>query len=268
MISPVLIFVSIVKWQVLLKAKTISVPLFRLFGLYLIGYFFNYLLPSNVGGDVIRGAKLGNDTGKMEETLASVFFERMTGFTTLLVFAFLVLSFNFRSLGDPLILGALGLTFVGYLGVLWMAFDPHPLAICNSIPKVQFLSKLAQKIQRLQAAIRSYRDNSEVWLPVAVLSVMFYLLAIVNVYLGCLAFGVQVSLTALTKAVPFIMVISMIPISLGGVGLQEWSYFTVFEHVGIPSPLGISVALLMRAKGILLGSVGGLCYAKWLTRGK
>jgi uncharacterized membrane protein YbhN (UPF0104 family) len=90
-------------------------------------------------------------------------------------------------------------------------------------------------------------------------------LAVVNVYLGCLAFGEHVSLVSLTLAVPIILTISLAPISLGSVGLQEWGYFVVFEHLGIPGSLGLSVALLMRAKALIMGGIGGFFYASWIT---
>lgn len=265
-ISPILIYVSVVKWYILLRAKSIIVPQQRLFGLYLLGTFFNILLPSNVGGDVIRGYNLGRETGKLEEALGSVFVERMTGLSSHLIFVLFALLLHLQLLEDPRITAALGIAFVGYGGVLWLALDPRLLVLCVTQRKLLLLTKLARKLHKLQSAIRSYHHTSGLWLPVMGLSLLFYLLAIVNVYLGCLAFGHDVSYTALTIAVPIILAISMLPISLGGLGIQELGYFVVFEHVGIPGPLGLSVALLIRTKGIVLGGIGGLLYAKWARR--
>ena len=59
LVSPVLIFLSSWKWQVILKAQNINVSVGRLFVLYITGYFFNTFLPTNVGGDVVRAHILG-----------------------------------------------------------------------------------------------------------------------------------------------------------------------------------------------------------------
>jgi hypothetical protein len=51
------------------------------------------------------------------------------------------------------------------------------------------------------------------------------------------------------------------------VGLSEWAYFAVFEHLGIPGSLGLSVALLLRFKALVVGCAGGGLYAKSLVEG-
>ena len=63
-ITPILIIISSWKWQVILRSQNIRLSLTRLFGLYMVGYFFNNILPTNVGGDVIRAYSLGKSTGK------------------------------------------------------------------------------------------------------------------------------------------------------------------------------------------------------------
>ena len=66
-ITPVLVLVSSWKWQIILRAQGIKIALCRLFWLYLVGYFFNTVLPTNVGGDVVRAWSLGKQTNKPAE---------------------------------------------------------------------------------------------------------------------------------------------------------------------------------------------------------
>jgi uncharacterized protein (TIRG00374 family) len=165
-ISPVLILVSVMKWQIFLRAKNIHATLSHLFKLYLLGNFFNHFLPSNVGGDAIRSYKLGKETGKFEEVLASVFLERMTGFTVLLLLALAVAAANLQFLQDIKVSVAVGSAFVGYVALMWMTLDPRPLAFC--IPKLHFrlLTRIALKLQKFQTAIQAYQDSTGIWLPV------------------------------------------------------------------------------------------------------
>lgn len=73
LVSPMLIGVSVAKWQVFLRAEGHDVPFFYLFKLYIVGYFFNHFLPSNVGGDVIRMYELGSHIEDNAQGAASVF---------------------------------------------------------------------------------------------------------------------------------------------------------------------------------------------------
>jgi uncharacterized membrane protein YbhN (UPF0104 family) len=61
-------------------------------------------------------------------------------------------------------------------------------------------------------------------------------------------------------AVPLMLVLFMIPISLGGIGLQEWAYYFVLGMVGVPSAVGLSLGLLYRARAIGFGLLGGVIY--------
>ena len=50
------------KWQILLKAQGIEVPLGNLLSFTFEGLFFGNFLPTNVGGDLVRGYDLARHT--------------------------------------------------------------------------------------------------------------------------------------------------------------------------------------------------------------
>jgi acetyltransferase-like isoleucine patch superfamily enzyme len=136
-----------------------------------------------------------------------------------------------------------------------------PLAFLKSRLEGKRLGKLMSKLVKFQDAIRDYSKQKRALYYAMGLSFIFYVLAVVNVYVSSRAFGVVVPVESLIVIVPVILVISMIPISLGGVGLQEWAYLFTFSAIGAGGSLGILVALLMRFKGISYGLIGGLLYA-------
>ena len=90
----------------------------------------------------------------------------------------------------------------------------------------------------------------------------FYLLAVVNVFVSGMAFGVLVRFDVLIVVVPVVLVISMLPISLGGIGLQEWAYVFTFAAAGVGGSVGLLVALLMRLKSLVNGLIGAALYAR------
>src|SRR5437870_3860502 len=66
-------FVSARRWQLFARPLGIRVSLGRLIRYYFIGMFFNLMLPTSVGGDVVRGWYLDGGKGRRRAAFLSVF---------------------------------------------------------------------------------------------------------------------------------------------------------------------------------------------------
>ncbi len=77
------------RWQRVLLLFDVEVRLTSLFSHYLVGLLVGNVLPSTIGGDVVRVARASNTVGSAEVSFGSVVLERLTGFVglPLLVFA-------------------------------------------------------------------------------------------------------------------------------------------------------------------------------------
>ncbi|MBZ0266580.1 flippase-like domain-containing protein, partial [bacterium] len=75
--------ISALRWKVLLAAAGVPVSLARATRLYFIGYFFNLLLPTTVGGDVVRASGIGR-AASLSLVGGSIVIERLLGFGCLL----------------------------------------------------------------------------------------------------------------------------------------------------------------------------------------
>jgi len=231
-----LTFVSAVKWSVLSKTHGISASLSSLFWLYMVGYFFNHILPTSVGGDVIRAYELGKLGGKRKEALASVFMERFTGFTTLIGFALLAVVIDHRFLKDIRLVAALAFALAAYLGVVGVVFNRSFLSFLRGRIPLKMLEKVLKKVEKFQDAVYMYKDHRLDILYAIGCSILFYVTSVMIVYVGCLMFHVHVPLSSLFMAVPIMLVVFMIPISVGGIGLQEWAYYFVLDlHANPPA---------------------------------
>lgn len=259
-LTPLLILVSVWKWRLLLAAKGYLVSSSELFKLYLVGYFFNNLLPTNIGGDLVRAYRLGKKVNDQSQSAASVLMERFTGVSALVILAALSFFANLGLVGDLRIGLALLLVSAGYFALFWLAVDDSPLLFLESRIRHRSISSLIEKLRKVQNAVKAYNDNRRILLLSVFISFIFYILAIINVYVSSLAFGAAVSIASLAVIVPLILLISMLPLSIGGIGLQEWAYFFTFSQVGIAGTVGLSVALLMRLKGVVWGIFGGAMY--------
>lgn len=261
LLTPLLIYLSSWKWQVILRAQDIAVSGWRLFWLYVVGYFFNTVLPTNVGGDVVRAYALGKFTGKSAEAFSSVFIERFTGLTALLLMAVLAFFLALRSLWDVWLSIAMVSSLAGYFLLLFLILQPSVFTWLLARVKLAPLLKILVKLQKFQAATLTIRHKRGALIFAMVNSFAFYIAAVLNVYVSALAFHSQLSLYDAFIITPIVLVITMIPISIGGIGLSEGAYFFTFARLGLGGPLGLSVAFLMRAKALLSGLFGGLYYS-------
>jgi len=251
--------VSSMKWHLLAKSNHIIVSQTRLFFLYMVGYFFNQILPTSVGGDVVRGYELGKLSQKKSEAMASVFMERFTGLTVLILLALLVVVFT-HAVSDVRLSIILYCAFIGYGIGVWMIYHKTFLRFLESKFTTPIFSKIIQKTQKLQDSIHYYRHHKKSLLLAVLYSFLFYGLAVIEVYVGCLTFGVSVALSDLCMIVPVLAILFIIPITIGGIGLQEWAYYFVLSEIGVPIAVGLSLGLLHRARSISFGLIGGCVY--------
>ncbi len=260
-VTPLLVFISAWKWQVILKALKIKVSVFKCFWLYIVGYFFNTVLPTNVGGDVVRAYALGKSTGKRAEAFSSVFVERFTGLSVLLLMAIVAFFLALRQLWSQWLSIAMAVCVLGYFAILVSVLNRGVLNWFMTHIKIKPVRGVLGKLQKFQNATLSLKREKGAFAFAMIMSFLFYFVAVLNVYVSALAFQAGISFMDAVVITPIVMVITMIPLSIGGIGLAEGAYYFTFARMGATGAVGLSVALLMRAKALLAGVVGGIYYS-------
>ena len=93
-------FISALKWWLLLRAAEQPVAYLWTVRTYLVGQFFSNFLPTSIGGDAVRVFRLNQLVGRLGLAIASVFVERITGFLALTIIGWVALGLNFDRFGD------------------------------------------------------------------------------------------------------------------------------------------------------------------------
>jgi uncharacterized membrane protein YbhN (UPF0104 family) len=78
--------------------------------------------------------------------------------------------------------------------------------------------------------------------------------AILSIWWVAAALGHPMSFTAAAIVTPTVLLIALIPLTINGIGLTEWAFVATFEAMGLPGSVGLSAALLLRAKQIVWSS--------------
>ena len=285
----VMISSSCLKWSVLLTHRGYRLPFGFLMKTYLIGYYFSNLLPSNIGGDIIRSYYVGRRIGNQSESAVNVFIERFSGilYLLLLVIVAPILKPALYSRLYVIVpaVGALGL--ITLVATLWLVKSPlaiparivdHCCAAARRVPwlgRTRAAEAAIRRCQRLAAktfghlhtfhvkmtdAVRTLSHAPGTAFKVVALTVLFYALTWVNVYLAYRTFRIEPSFIDIAAILPTAMLVAMVPISLGSLGLAEGSYVFYLLLVGIPPEASLAMALFLRLRLLLVGAVGYVFY--------
>ena len=258
---------SAIKWWMLANAGGLKVGFIRIWAYYMVGMFYNLIMPTSVGGDVIRAYELGKYTNNQAMSLASVFVERYTGVVVLLLLSLLAVFINTTEFNVPIITYSLLAFSIALAGLGWLAFDGRSLRLVKQLfgGIHSIIDKVLAKVQKLHEAVLIYRKNKGALSWAFVNSLIFYALAVLNVFTTAKVFNVDVDLNAIILATPVIMLLMNIPLSIGNHGIMEFAFTMTFELLGLGAILGLSTALLIRLKSFLDGAIGAVLHPMYST---
>ena len=244
------IAVSVLKWGVILARRGHPLPALRLTRHYLVGLFFNNLLPGTVGGDAVRAWATTRDTGEVPEAVGSVVTERLIAGAGLGLTAAIGLVF----LPDPERFALPVASFLGInLGLIGVMLLPR---LADGAVRAVLPAGWAAGTSGTLRAIRAGLSDLRILGPVLALSVLFQcLVAAVNAALFW-ALGVPVVLGACLIFTPMIFALTMLPLSLSGFGLREAAYAYFFAFAGVPMADAVAVSLAFFALVALISLPG------------
>lgn len=236
----VAIAVSAVKWSLILRRRGVRVGYLDTVRLYFVGLFFNNVLPTSVGGDVVRAWALGKETGQTVEAVSSVASERLIASLALGLSSCVALPFV-EVTPRLLILVAGFLLVDAALLVLFVVPRFAPRIAGLIIPKR--FERTSSGTTEVLAAVRASLLDWPLSLRVLVLTLVFQaFVALVNYFLFQ-ALGYPVGLGQCLVYTPMISTLTMIPISLSGLGVREAAYVYFFSRHGVPEAASVAVSL-------------------------
>jgi uncharacterized protein (TIRG00374 family) len=289
-LTPVMLCVSCLKWKMVLDLQERKIPFLRLTRIYLIGYFFSNLLPSTVGGDVARSYYSGKIIKNQSFSAIAIFIERFSGvffLFFLVILAPLIKTDLYRS---PYIyipsIGSLALLLI----TLWIWRVQYPLELPHRLAQWIFSSlfkfvsfpglisvievlerkyltvynRLEKLHDELGAAVTTIRKNRSLFVRIVSVTVLFYLLTWLNVYLAFMAFGVKPEFLGICALVSTVLFVAQVPVTLlGNLGFFESVFVFYFLLIGVPAAETLAMGLLLRLKMLTIGGVGYLVYLSY-----
>jgi len=221
-------FFSANRWALLLEEPY---PIKKIFSLCMIGSFFNNLLPGAVGGDAVKAYYLYKDTRKGGSSIGSVFMDRYIGLSALLSLGLVsgIVAFSeLKTLGMHLVIPALFCLFaVGSLLFFRLRIGRRFSAVSD------FYDYFHRSIRNKTMLMKAFG-----------LSLVVQALSLLMIYLIARGIDQKLTFTALFVFVPIISIITMLPISISGLGVRESAYVLLFGLTGVPAEASMSISFL------------------------
>jgi uncharacterized membrane protein YbhN (UPF0104 family) len=254
------IVLSALRWQKVLDTLEIRARLPRLMSHYLAGQFVSNVLPTTIGGDVLRVSRLSRDTGESPGTFASVVLERLTGWLVLPLITIVGFTVNpgLRHLGTATRV-ALTLAF-GTLALL--------VTVLAAASSVRLGGRFAARAgwRRFVGAIHVGVDRlrSQPGAAANVLAAGFaYQLALVlSAVAAAQALGLRpAGLTALLAFFPAVLIAQVLPISMSGLGVREGAFVLFLGPLGVAQEQAIALGLLLYLLNLGVSLLGAPAFA-------
>ena len=255
-----------VRWSVLLPHFGVRLRAGEGFLYYLIGNFYGIILPGVIGGDAVRiGICAAVKKKSVADITASVLIERVSGILALLIVGTLAIV-----LLSPVLRSALGLSVVmsiplmaGFL--LVVLFGSYVL-----FEKIlaRWLKNLSAKRSGIaETILRIINDTKKIPIVsmffIFVLSAVFQFGDILASFFLAKAINIDLPLILFLAIFPIVYILTVLPISLGGLGVREGALAYLLTSVGVLPSDAVMLSFLIYLNRVLVSLIGGALQIIW-----
>ncbi|MFQ5952898.1 MAG: lysylphosphatidylglycerol synthase transmembrane domain-containing protein [Candidatus Omnitrophota bacterium] len=257
------------RWYLIMRYMDMKVSLPVAVKCYMMGVFFNFFMPTAVGGDVFKAyyVSKNSENSRIEKSLFSVFFDRYLGLLVMLgAGGFFSLFLDIRISGFPL--SWILFTVLAGLFLLSVFVTLFADKMDRLIEKIGFLKRnFSDTFKKISNTLNIVKRNKKIFLGVVactlgalvMISMMHYIfiskIGKINVFFPMLVF------------VPVAILVTMIPISINGIGLREIVYVTLFGTIDVNPAVSIAMSILFYGVMVVF-SLPGAVYSFGAILGK
>ncbi len=250
------------RWRTVLRAMGLDARFRRLMSHYLAGQFVANVLPSTIGGDVLRVARVARDNGDTPGSFASVVIERMTGWIVLpaITLAGLALNGGLRELGRAsAVAAAIAMTTLVGLVLILAAVDHERIGgrFADRDGWQRFAGAVHLAIGRL-------RRHPAAAGSVLGVGLAYQMTLVVAAFMGARAMGIdQAGITAMMAFLPAVMILQVLPISISGFGVREGALILFLSHsaLDVPEEQAIGLGILLYLLNLVVSLLGAPAFA-------
>ncbi len=260
------IVLGAVKWKILVHAQNIDASLGALLSFSLLGLFFGNVMPSNIGGDVVRAYDLARVTrGRVEAAAISVLVDRLMG-----MFAFFSAAVVTAALATVMLAQAQQLEQIeiatviaasAFMALCAALFSRRLAQRFKFIFEIGALQRVKPTAQNVYRALQVYRFRyGALALNVLISMTIVVITAFVWFLVGRAVGIANVSFFYFLLFNPLIGFLLLIPLSFNGLGAKETIVVFFFSSVGAEPERALAMSLLFHVIVVATSLPGGLVW--------
>ena len=252
-------FAAAARWSLVLSRFAIQQRVKDSWRYYLVSGFYGTVLPGIIGEDVIRLGLSLKAHGRSKALIAtSILFERTCGIVVILMMAAAaalyvvpVLMQGERFLSNLIVVAAICALSVFFLFFLILKVSPS-----SWFKNEHAIGKLRQKAISLLGRLRGLSFGAvSVFL---LLSMLAHLCDITGTFFLSRSLHIDQSYTIFLLIIPLVYVLTMLPISVGGIGVREGVLTFFLVKVGVPASDAVLLGFIIYLNRVAVGLIGGV----------
>ena len=252
------IVLSAWRWQRVLDVFDVRVPLRTLTKHYFAGQFVGNVLPSTIGGDVVRVSRGATTTGSGSVAFASVVLERLSGFIALPLLVFIGFLLRPSLLDNNHAWIALAIAFgTLVLLALILVVAGHPKLAGRFAEHenwMRFVGAVHVGIDRLR---RQPRDA----FGVLGAAVVYQLSVVAALYCAVQALDISIPNAAVIAFIPAVAMGQVVPLSVSGFGVREGLLVLLLHPLGVSTSSAVALGLFWYGMLLIVSLLGAPAFA-------
>ena len=254
------------KWRIILISLSIPLTRLKAISLHWMGTFVGVITPGRFG-ELIKVYFLKNKGYSAFRSFFSILVDRVIDVSTLLLFGFLIFLFFLKGIGIYILFISLGLVL--FLVFIFLLIDSRSFlhkffikAVKKFFP-IDFEEYNKFTISRLWQGIRNTKKGQFIlFFTYLIISWLLYFAAR---YMIVLSLGVDLSFLEVSAISALMAIVTMLPISVAGIGTREAVAIYLFGLFSITKELALLFSLFVFATDLFILSFGLIPYLKELN---
>ena len=245
------------RWYMLLHGKHEAVTFGSVLRINFTSSFVGFFMPGGMGIEVVRIYSLSRATADVALSISSVLVERVLALLTL--FSLVLLALLLSPPGLPPSIGYaawFGLALLGLFSVTLMARRARR-ATARLLGAVR-LRRINAGMARLYACLDAYRKQPGMMAWAIAVAIGYQFMRIALVIFCAWALRQHLPLVYFILFVPIIIVLTLLPISIAGLGVREGAFVYLFGLVGMRPEDAFMLSVL-----VFLMNIAGTLPGAW-----
>ncbi len=257
LISPILIFFQTLKWALILKKQDIHLPFWGLIKIHMISSFYGAITPGRIGYFIkilYLKEKAKISTAK---SLTSIIVDRLIDFMVVFILgaigSIIVINY-YADITTHIIIAVITLFTIELIFASKKVQDIFLRFITKVLIPAKFKDQVKEFFNEyLKHSLNPFKQYTNIFLTFIV-----WVLIYTQLFLISQSFNIQINYLYFLVLPPIATMVSLIPITISGLGTREATLMGIFSLFRIPATKIFLMSLLNTVIGTIISLIGGL----------